>query len=313
MARPDRPGMIDGFMSVQAVRHKGERHPDPKSPEAEAPDAKTGESQSGSAQTRKASGIGHTALPSRHELICYACEYGFVVTGSLNKVFCPKCREQLETGDHTIEGEWKQDIRTVGKVHVKPGATVIGATIIATDIVIAGDCTKANLKPTRRIELETGATVPPELLNEHRVRIRAGARLSLTTPLRCKTLDIYGELQATAEPTGLITIHPGGMFRGDLKATHLVVHDGGGMSATVRIAPQKPEPPKVQPKKAETPKTPPRKAGATTKKSGAAKDKPGAKTAKTPSASAKSKPAARRVAQPKGKKRASKRKPRKVE
>ena len=132
MARSDKPGMIDGFMSVQAVRHQGDRAPDQK-PAKDAPAVeKTEASQSDSAQPQKKASIGHTALPSRHELICYSCGYAFVVTGALNKVFCAKCREQLETGDHSIEGEWKQDIRTVGKVHVKQGATVVGATIIAT-------------------------------------------------------------------------------------------------------------------------------------------------------------------------------------
>ena len=231
-------GMIDGFMSVQAVRHKSERGSDRKPAENKAPPAPAEESRhrSAPAENKKVS-IGHTALPTRHELVCYSCRYKFVVNGRLDKVFCPKCREQLETGDHSIEGDWKKDILTVGTVHIKSGAKVLGSTIIATDIIIGGDCSEANLKPTRRIELETGAVVSPGVLNNHKVIIRAGAQLSPDAPLRCSDLEIYGEIQAKAFPTGMVTIFAGGFFRGELEAAHLAVHEGGGLSANLRIRP----------------------------------------------------------------------------
>jgi len=233
-------GMIDGFMSVQAVRHKSERGSDRKPAENKAPSAPAEESRHRSALTEKKKvSIGHTALPTRHELVCYSCRYKFVVNGRLDKVFCPKCREQLETGDHSIEGDWKKDILTVGTVHIKSGAKVLGATIIATDIVIGGDCSEANLNPTRHIELETGAVVSPGVLNGHKVIIRAGAQLSPDAVLRCSDLEIYGEIQVKALPTGMVTIFAGGFFRGELEAAHLIVHEGGGLSANLRINPAK--------------------------------------------------------------------------
>ncbi len=238
MARSDKPGMIDGFMSVQAVRRKGEQGPDNVPPQGEAPPATQEETRHRSADLEKKTSIGQTALPSRHELVCYSCGYAFVVTGKLGKVFCSKCREELETSDRDIEGNWKQDIRTVGRVQIKSGAVIDGATVIATDIAIAGDCSKANLQPTRRIELETGAIVPPGVLDAHPVLIRAGGRISLKAPLHCSNLDVHGELQAEAAPTGVVTIHPGGMFRGKLKTAHLIVHDGGGLSAKLHIKPE---------------------------------------------------------------------------
>jgi len=298
MARPETPGMIDGFMSVQAVRHQGERGPDRK-PSGEDPSAANAAKDApDSAQTQKKASIGHTALPSRHELICYACGYGFVVTGRLDKVICPRCREQLETGDHHIEGEWQRDLRTVGQVYVHSGASVGEITIMATDIIIAGDCTQAVLKPTRLIELETGGVTDPEALNARRIRIRAGARISLSAPLRCSDLEVYGELQATATPTGIVTIHPGGMFRGHLAAEHLIVHEGGGLNATLRIAPHRaPAAPKPS-------STSPGMTGHETPKATAPVKRAAAPASPPPPPI---NPASKRVSSSKGKKRASKR------
>ena len=306
MAKSDKPGMIDGFMSVQAVRHQDGRKPDGKPPDDKSPPHTKEETQLASAQPQKKASIGHTALPSRHELVCYSCGYAFVVTGKLSKVFCSKCREDLETGDHTIEGEWKTNIRTVGRVHVKTGATVRNATIIATDIIVGGDCTQATLKPTRRVELDTGALLPPGLLDKHSVLVRAGARLSLDAPLRCSKLDIYGELQASATPTGMVTIHPGGMFRGDLKSAHLTVHDGGGLSAKLHIQPEATEKQDGE-QKSEVGSRKSAVGGQRTEDTG----KTGKTATKTPAAP--DTPTAKRVSSTKGKKRTSKRPPGKVE
>jgi cytoskeletal protein CcmA (bactofilin family) len=302
MARSDKPGMIDGFMSVQAVRRTEGRAPDQKPSPPDPPQATEPEgTRSESTPTPKSRPMGHTAMPSRHELVCYSCGYAFVVTGKLTKLFCSKCREQLETGDHEIGGEWTKDIRTVGRVRVKHDAVVRGATIIATDIIVGGDCTAATLSPTRRIELETGAIVPSAVLDEYPIVVRAGARLSLDAPLRCSDLDIHGELQAETEPTGKVTIHPGGMFRGTLKAHHLIVHDGGGLKAKLHIAPAPPE--EAAPKPKPKPKQEPTEAT----KLGAPK-KP-----QTRATAARPKPTTKRASTSSGKKRASKAKSKKVE
>jgi cytoskeletal protein CcmA (bactofilin family) len=126
---------------------------------------------------------------------------------------------------------------TVGKVHVKAGAKVDGVKIIATDIVVAGDCSSADLCPTRQIELDTGAVVAPATLNSSKIVILAGAQVSLSEPLRCNELDIYGALSAKASPGGLVQIHAGGMFRGDLECAHLIIFEGAGLSANLRVSP----------------------------------------------------------------------------
>jgi hypothetical protein len=68
------------------------------------------------------------------------------------------------------------------------------------------------------------------------------AKLTFDEPLRCRSLDIHGELQADARPSERAVLHPTGMFRGTLHAPRLIVHEGAGLKAHLHIAPAVKEP-----------------------------------------------------------------------
>lgn len=234
MPRPDHKGMIDGFTSVQALRRlDGKQNPVQPVQENSAPD------RSGAvpADSVPRSGpFGHTALPTRHELICYSCSYAFVVAGRLDKVLCPKCKTFLETGDKHIDDAWSGTLKTVGRVYINSGATVTSSRIVATDIQVAGICRNTRLEPTRHLELDTGAQVELDKLSGLRIIILEDAKLKLDEPLRCRSLEIHGDLQAEARPTERATLHPSAMFRGTLYTPRLIVHEGAGLKAFLHIA-----------------------------------------------------------------------------
>jgi len=239
MPRPDHNGMIDGYSSVQAIRRlDGKASPRAKPPEESAPD----EGAPPTPAPPKPASFGHTALPTRHDLICYSCGYAFVVTGRLDKVICPKCKTRLETGDKHIDGAWSGNLKTVGRVYINSGATVTSSSIVAMDIRVAGICRNTRLEPTRHIELDTGAQVDIDKLSGQRLVIIEDAKLTFDEPLRCRSLEIRGELQADARPSEGGEIHPGGMFRGTLHAPRLIVHEGAGLKAHLHIAPAVKEP-----------------------------------------------------------------------
>jgi len=155
----------------------------------------------------------------------------------MTKVFCPKCREQLQTGDLVIDKKWTKDIKTMGVVQISAGGSVVNATIVATDIIVGGDVTKAILKPSRAVELETGAVLNPSAIEKCNIVVRKGARVAFDPVVTCANLDVKGEINARACPNGMATIHPGGFFRGELAGSHLVVMDGGGLKAKLSIDP----------------------------------------------------------------------------
>ncbi len=235
MAAHNNSGMIDGFHSVQAAARRaaaGGRKPPGTAPPPPPPTA--------AAKPEAPRHIGHTVMPTRHDLVCYGCGYAFPVTGRLDKVFCPKCREQLECGDITIEGAWTGDCRTVGTLTVTAGATVTDGTLTATCIAVAGDVRKATLNPTRRLELDTGARIALDAVRELTLGIRSDAELSFDQELRCRDLDVFGNLCARVFTDGTITLHPGSRFSGELHSGHLIVHEGAALRARMHIQPRPP-------------------------------------------------------------------------
>ena len=228
--------MIDGFSSVQAVKRskridstQKEAPVSPPKPKAKAPPA--------TPEKPRERRIDHTTVPTRHEVVCYVCSYAFVLTGQMTKVFCPKCRTQLETGDLIIDNKRTEDIKTMGIVRITQDGSIENATVIATDIIVAGDVTKADLQPSRAIEIDTGAMLDHEALKECNLVIRKEARVTFGPVITCANIDIKGEINARILCTGKTTIHPGSFFRGELTSSHLEVADGARLKAKLAITP----------------------------------------------------------------------------
>jgi cytoskeletal protein CcmA (bactofilin family) len=236
MARSDNSGMIDGYMAVQTVRRNSGKQierPRPDLPESED----TPESASPATPATKPMPFGHTAMPTRHDIHCYACSYRFVHTGKLDRVLCPKCKEQLHTGDKTICGPFSGTVQTVGTVTIFNGAVVTESQITASVIRIAGECNKTQLQPGIRVELETGALVDTARLDAVDVVINAGQQVALETELRCKTLQLGGSLRARVHASEKAEIKNGARFQGQLHAPCLIVEDGAGLRGELVIKP----------------------------------------------------------------------------
>lgn len=243
MADDDKPFVIDGFHSVQAVRRVRDKNPGtgprvresgsaPPTPEKQPPPDKPA-SQAPPAR------VGQTTMPTRHEIVCYSCSYAFVHTGRLHKVLCPKCRQFLNTQDLEITGAWNEPVETIGTVEIKPGAVFGEARIVANRLIVAGDIRLARVDWCKTLELCDGAIFDVERFGEISLVIRANAKFDIKPPLTCNNLDIMGELKATVKVKGNAIIRAGGFLRGELEGQHLTVEEGGGISGRLAIMPDK--------------------------------------------------------------------------
>lgn len=236
MARADHNGMIDGYMAVQSVRRNSDRQQDRPRPSTVAPDQELPDTTSTSVP-EKSLPFGHTAMPTRHNIHCYACGYQFVHSGRLDRVLCPKCREQLHTGDKTICGSYSGTVQTVGTVIIHSGASVTDSCITASVIRIAGECLKTKLNPGIRVELETGAAVDNAKLERVDVLIASGQQISLETELQCKSLTLNGHLRAQVHAREHVALGEASRFQGRIQSPSITIVDGAALRAELEIKP----------------------------------------------------------------------------
>lgn len=183
-----------------------------------------------------------TALPTKTTVLCYECGYKFQSAGKVQQLLCPKCRTELDHGDHAVEGRLAHGLKTVGTVTLLPGSVThrarITARILRVEGTVEGD---ARLNGYERLELGPGAEVSPDSLDSPHLVIAEGADLVFEASLDLGELTVQGTLSATVRADS-IRVVPGGHLCGAVSTPHLVVEEGGGLTADCRIDPGPAEP-----------------------------------------------------------------------
>ncbi len=235
MAAKD-PLVIDGFASVQAVRRSGKNKQDPRYGQSRttlpAADTKATPEKPTGARGR----IGHTVVPDVFEIVCYECGYTFTLRGHIQKTYCPKCRKTLVADEQIIESDWSGRVKTIGTVQVRNGGSLTGAHVVVGHLVLDGHIEDSTAKICRCLELGSSASGDIAKIDTRDILIRADATLSHRSKLHCENLIVEGNFRGTVEVSGLVTVLPGAFLQGRVTAARLLVHEGGGLKATVKIA-----------------------------------------------------------------------------
>jgi len=228
----EHPIVIDGFSSVQAIRRAQRRT------ETDTPGRSGGkpDQQKENGHAKKAGArIDHTVIPGKHEIICYECDYLFMLAGRIQDTMCPKCHKPLKVTDHVIDGEWAESLRTIGTINIKEGAVLNGSELRARDIILAGNAENGIIRAGRRLELCKGARLNMAKTRMKDVFVRKGGEFEFSSTITLRDLEIEGSLKARIFADGLVIIKNGGTLDGELHTPHLVVEDGGGLKARVVI------------------------------------------------------------------------------
>jgi cytoskeletal protein CcmA (bactofilin family) len=233
LTQPGDVSVIDGYTSVQAIRHSKGRGRAPSEPAAPPPPEPEPQKPASPDRLR----IGHTIVPLRRSLVCYNCGYRFVLTGKFSKTYCPKCRHELDLTDHVIEHEFSGTLKTLGRVEIRPDSILSEATVIAGDVVVLGDATGASIEACGTVELCLGARFDLGRLRTPTLVISRGSRIEPDADLNCENLEIDGLLNARVYSSGTVTVHSGGVLAGELHGRHLCVEEGAGLTARVSVRP----------------------------------------------------------------------------
>ena len=248
--------VIDGFSSVQAVKRVAERKKPSASDgsreefgvsaekHAAVKPADSQETNSSSGKlSANASGVhvtaAHSVIPSKRLVICYVCGYSHTVMGKMHHSFCPKCKTKLNTDDVTVEGEFTEDILTIGNVKILSGAKIKdGVTILGQNVRIDADVsTAAGITATESLELCTNAKFKIGALNNIKgvICIPQDNFVEIDFAFTCATLKVYGTLFADMSVQECAYLYSGSSFKGTLLTPALIMEDGANMSATVNI------------------------------------------------------------------------------
>jgi len=228
------PQVIGGFASVQAVRRAGRNKQDPQFGKSRTtlPAARKPTEKPGPSTTAR---IGHTVIPDSFEIVCYECGYTFTMRGQLRKTYCAKCREILVVDEQIIETAWTGRVKTIGTVQVRNGGSLTGAHMVVGDLILDGRVEDCTIKICRRLELGSHASGDLADINTRDILVRAGANVSLRSKLECQNFIVQGSFKGTIDVRGLVTIKPGAFLQGRVTAARLLVEEGGGVKATLKV------------------------------------------------------------------------------
>lgn len=234
--KSDGPSFIDGFSSVQAVKRsktggKGlKTQPSRSKLQAiETPSRPKGQEAS------PAKKISHSVMPDKFSITCYECEYLFTMQGRVIDTFCPKCHKKLEARNITISNDWSQDIKTIGKVEISSGAVVKDCMIVTRDLHLSGDASCARLLVYNRLELSDGAAFNIDETAIHTLVSMKDSNISLKGKVSCDTLEIFGTIRADVSASVKVIIEKDGFLKGNIAAPSLVVYEGAGLKAKLKI------------------------------------------------------------------------------
>jgi hypothetical protein len=242
MADRDEISEIDGFASILAVRH-AKRRAVRQSAQQQKPGQSTKPPQQHltrqdptmvEAQQGIIARIAHSINPTRFAVVCYECQYSFPMTGRLRETLCPKCRTRLQAGDFVVDKEWFHPVRTIGTVEIIPGGVLRSVEVVARDIILAGSAEFGAINACRLLELWPGARFDITRMKLTDLIVRAGGDFIFSQPVTCRDVEIEGTLNAALSASGSVVIRAGGVLKGEVDCTHLIVEEGAGLDAEVR-------------------------------------------------------------------------------
>ncbi len=238
MVDKHKAGEVSGFDLVRAVKHvrsqPGSASPPPPPRPPRAP-PKPPPDQPEDGKPAASVRIGTTAVPTKHEFVCYECGYRFQVAGKVRTLYCAKCRTILNQADYTIDKPHDISIVTAGVVTIAPEGVWQAGSLSARDVIILGRHESGSIKAFRRLEIAPGAVFDLSVIEAESLLVREGAVIETETPMNFRDVHLHGTISGSLEASGLVTLHAGSVFRGKLKTPRLVMEDGATLEADVEI------------------------------------------------------------------------------
>ncbi len=224
---------LDSYATIRAVA-RTKPVPQPTTD----PDAQTSTEAPPSDPQKLGARVARTTVPVKHHIECYECGYKFQMHGRATTTHCPKCRALLDLTDHTIDAECVETVKTAGTIRLTPTGVLKNGNLIGSEVILEGIVEGGRVRALRVIELGAGAIFSEKAVSAPDLRIAAGAEFKFKQEIKYRNVEISGAVRAKLTAMGVVTVKPGGLLEGEIRAVHLIVEDGGGLKAKAHIAPK---------------------------------------------------------------------------
>ncbi len=220
-------GEVSGFDLVRAVGHtRAQQAPSASSKPPEEEPHKT-ETTKGGARVRK------TALPTKHEILCYECGYRFFSAGRAGTLYCPKCRTILESTDYRFDADCREPVKTTGTVTISENGVVEGALVIGSRVYLDGTLGEgARIQGYVQVEIGPHARFDFKQVETPKLIIGEGTSIRKKR-MQHDHIEVAGELTGEIHVTGLLTIRATGCVRGSVTTPRMTMEEGGGLVADI--------------------------------------------------------------------------------
>ncbi len=235
MSKSRKVSVVDGYSAVKAAAH-AVKPPDQAEAAPAAPASPEGGGQQPPGEAPKlGSFVGRTVMPAKRVIECYECGYKFQLHGKAAATNCSKCRAMLDLTDHVIDGRWAAPFKTAGIIHLTATGVLQSGDLVANDFVLEGTIEAGTVRALRKLEIRPGARFSEQNIQAPELVIAPEATIAFIDPAEFRDVEIFGALRANLSATGVVTIHAGGSFEGQLQCPHLIVEDGGGLQGILKI------------------------------------------------------------------------------
>lgn len=233
MAKSSRPREIDGLSSVKAAGRSSKKKSAPRVQPSRT--RLQGGKPETAADSPPAKRIGHTVVPDKFSITCYECEYVFSITGKLKDTFCPKCKTELKADNVSVSSPVPRSVKTIGTTTISGSTDLKTAAVITRDMVLSAAISGGSVIVRNRLFLDEGATFDPNSLKALDITVKPAADIKIHGELSCRNILIEGIIDADLKITGTATVTQGGWLKGTITGEHLILKEGGGLSAQIDL------------------------------------------------------------------------------
>jgi cytoskeletal protein CcmA (bactofilin family) len=171
--------------------------------------------------------------PRLRRIKCFECGADLDVPASAESSMCKWCSRYLDLHDYRITTAMAKNFKTKGQFVIEPKGWVFNTETTAGDVVIRGKF-HGKLTAERSLTIYSGAEIKGSLNIAHLV-IPAENHFRWTESLKVGSAEIAGELAASLQATGTITLKATARCFGDVSAANLVIEEGAVVVGNLQI------------------------------------------------------------------------------